>query len=440
MKRIKDILLFALLAIVWSAYGQKTDLENDLLVGKVKNCERFNYEFDISDSINHDDFMNRFYQCGFGVDEMLRFADSLNVKYSRKKYRYYYEYDTMGYHTRIGDNDSFCYWREYNPQGRILKVYREENHISMEIASNKYDDNGRLLEEKWLNHTTQYVYNSDGKLLERKRFEEDSLVAHWKIRYDKNGTLRKAKGFGTFMGRWESGLMSFDSRGNETFHRTEIKDGYIEKTRTRYKYDMNDSIVKIIRNDTRWIPYTMDESEYWEEIDSTGNVTNNANYKVSHRKSKEKYKSEKRTIRNEQGCPVRVERMSDNVSGKYITNSEYDSIGQLIKCEELAVTKNDTITESVVEYKYDELGRVVETISKDFIHPYYSKTIWKYHKDTEFYSYIGRYRYNGENSDLVQESQFFFDEKDNCIAHVQWMPKSTNSEYYFRVYKIEYYD
>ena len=72
---------------------------------------------------------------------------------------------------------------------------------------------------------------------------------------------------------------------------------------------MNDSIVKIIRNDTRWIPYTMDESEYWEEIDSTGNVTNNANYKVSHRKSKEKYKSEKRTIRNEQGCPVRVERM-----------------------------------------------------------------------------------------------------------------------------------
>ena len=438
MKRIKDILLIALLAIVWSAYGQKTDLENDLLVGKVKNYECFYYEFDISDSINHDDFMNRFYQCGFDVDEMLRFADSLNVKYSRKKYHYYYEYDTMGYHTRIGDNDSVCYWREYDPQGRILKKYREENHISMEIASNKYDDNGRLLEEKWLNHTTQYVYNSDGKLLERKKFEEDSLVAHWKFRYDKNGTLRKAKGFGTFMGRWESGLMSFDSRGNETFHRTEIKDGYIEKTRTRYKYDMNDSIVKIIRNDTRWIPYAMDESEYWEEIDSTGNVTNNANYKVSHRKSKEKYKSEKRTIRNEQGCPVRVERMYSDVSGKYITNSEYDSIGQLVKCEKLKVTKNDTISESIFEYKYDELGRMIEEehIGNSFPPSY--KKICRYHKDTDYRSYYAEFK--GENCVFDHESMFFFDEKDNCIAHIQWMPKSTNSEYYFHVYKIEYYD
>ena len=440
MRKIKDILLVALLIMTWNAFGQKTDLEEDLLVGKVKTDEQFCYEFNITDSINHDEFMNRFYQCGFDVEKMVHFADSITTKYNRKKYRFYYEYDTMGYCTRIGDDDSIFYWKEYDAQGRILKEYREENHISTEIASNKYDENGRLLEKKRLNHTTQYVYNSDGKLLERKEFEEDSVVGHWKFKYDKNGVLRKSKGFGVFMGRWESSKTNFDSKGNVTFRKTEMKNGYIEKTRTRYKYDMNDSIVKIIRNDTRWIPYTMDESEYWEEIDSTGNVTNNANYKVSHRKSKEKYKSEKRTIRNEQGCPVRVERMSDNVSGKYITNSEYDSIGQLIKCEELAVTKNDTITESVVEYKYDELGRVVETISKDFIHPYYSKTIWKYHKDTEFYSYIGRYRYNGENSDLVQESQFFFDEKDNCIAHVQWMPKSTNSEYYFRVYKIEYYD
>ncbi|MCQ2320309.1 MAG: hypothetical protein MJZ91_03130 [Bacteroidales bacterium] len=106
MKRIQNILLLALLAIIGNAFGQERDLEKDLLVGKVKTYELFSYDFDISDSINHDDFMNRFYQCGFDVDKMLRFADSIKAKYNRKRFRYYYEYDTMGYHTRLGDDDS----------------------------------------------------------------------------------------------------------------------------------------------------------------------------------------------------------------------------------------------------------------------------------------------------------------------------------------------
>lgn len=84
MKRIQNILLLALLAIIGNAFGQERDLEKDLLVGKVKTYELFSYDFDISDSINHDDFMSRFYQCGFDVDKMLRFADSIMTESDTK--------------------------------------------------------------------------------------------------------------------------------------------------------------------------------------------------------------------------------------------------------------------------------------------------------------------------------------------------------------------
>lgn len=438
MKKIQNILLLVLFALTLNVQGQKTDLEDDLMVGKVKTCEIFEYQFDIADSISHEEFMCRFHQCGFNVERMLDFADSINSKYNRKKSRYYYEYDTMGNRTRIGDDNSVFHWREYDAQGRVLKKFREENHISQEIASNKYDENGLLLEERRLDGTSQYVYDSDGKLMERKQLEGDSVVGNWKFKYDKNGILRKTKGFGVFWRKWETSLTNFDSKGNEKFRKTELKNGRIEKVRTRYKYDKNDSIVKNIRSVTRWIPTTDDETEFWEETDSIGNVTNFANYKVSHSKKKEKFKSETRTIRNEQGYPVRVEKMFDNDLEKYVTNNEYDSVGRLVRCEELRIAKNDIVRESVVEYKYDEFGRLIERTAKGDTFRTPNKTVWKYHKDTEFYSYIGRY--SGENLDFVQESSFFFDEKGNCIAHIQWMPKSTNSEYYFRVYKIGYYE
>ena len=116
----------------------------------------------------------------------------------------------------------------------------------------------------------------------------------------------------------------------------------------------------------------------------------------------------------------------------------YDSVGQTIKCENLSITKSDTICESIVEYKYDELGRLIERTARGDTFRTPGKTVWKYHKDTEFYSYIGRY--SGENYDFVQESRFFFDERGNCIAHIQWMPDSPSREYYFMVYKIGYYE
>ena len=438
MKRIQNILLLVLLAFVENIFGQETDLEHDLLVGKVKTYELFSYDFDISDSINHDDFMSRFYQCGFDVDKMLRFADSIKAKYNRKRFRYYYEYDTMGYHTRLGDDDSVFYWNEYDAQGRVLKRFREENHVSKEIASNKYDDNGLPLEERWENDLTRYVYHSDGKLLERKEFKGDSIVGHWKARYDSKGVLRKSNGFISALGYHEVFLSRFDSRGNITFDITDHDDGRKVKMRKKYKYDKNDSIIKEINHKTTWYNIPMHEDEFWEETDSIGNVTNYSNYKLSYSKKKEKFKSVKRIIRNTQGYAVKTEILCDGVSDMRIIINEYDSVGQTIKCEDLSITKSDTICESIVEYKYDELGRLIERTARGDTFRTPGKTVWKYHKDTEFYSYIGRY--SGENYDLVQESLFFFDEKGNCIAHIQWMPDSPSREYYFMVYKIGYYE
>lgn len=438
MKRIQNILLLALLAIIGNAFGQERDLEKDLLVGKVKTYELFSYDFDISDSINHDDFMNRFYQCGFDVDKMLRFADSIKANYNRKRFRYYYEYDTMGYHTRLVDDDSVFYWNEYDAQGRVLKRFREENHVSKEIASNKYDDNGLPLEERWENDLTRYVYNSDGKLLERKEFKGDSIVGHWKARYDSKGVLRKSNGFISALGYHEVFLSRFDSRGNITFDITDHDDGRKVKMRKRYKYDKNDSIIKVINHKTIWYNIPMHEDEFWEETDSIENVTNYANYKLSYSKKKDKFKSVKRIIRNTQGYAVKTEILCDGVSDMLLIINEYDSVGQTIKCEDLSITKSDTICESIVEYKYDELGRLIERTARGDTFRTPGKTVWKYHKDTEFYSYIGRY--SGENYDLVQESLFFFDEKGNCIAHIQWMPDSPSREYYLMVYKIGYYE
>lgn len=438
MKRIQNILLLALLAIIGNAFGQETDLEHDLLVGKVKTYELFSYDFDISDSINHDDFMSRFYQCGFDVDKMLRFADSIKAKYNRKRFRYYYEYDTMGYHTRLGDDDSVFYWNEYDAQGRVLKRFREENHVSKEIASNKYDDNGLPLEERWENDLTRYVYHSDGKLLERKEFKGDSVVGHWKGEYDSNGVLRKSNSYKCFFGYSKAYMSRFDSRGNITFDITDHDDGRKVKMRKRYKYDKNDSIIKEINHKTTWYNIPMHEDEFWEETDSIGNVTNYANYKLSYSKKKEKFKSVKRIIRNTQGYAVKTEILCDGVSDMRLIINEYDSVGQTIKCENLSITKSDTICESIVEYKYDELGRLIERTARGDTFRTPGKTVWKYHKDTEFYSYIGRY--SGENYDFVQESRFFFDERGNCIAHIQWMPDSPSREYYFMVYKIGYYE
>jgi hypothetical protein len=88
--------------------------------------------------------------------------------------------------------------------------------------------------------------------------------------------------------------------------------------------------------------------------------------------------------------------------------------------------------------QYDELGRVVEEkIIDKHVNPGRFKRVWKYYRDTELWSYYAVYL--GENHEFDHESLFFYDERGNCIAHIQWMP-GNSSEYYFDVYRYEYYE
>ena len=61
MKRCQNIVLLVLIALAGNAFAQKTDWEKDCLVGKVKTYDMYAYEFEISDSINHEDFMKHFW-------------------------------------------------------------------------------------------------------------------------------------------------------------------------------------------------------------------------------------------------------------------------------------------------------------------------------------------------------------------------------------------
>lgn len=117
MKRIQNILLIVLIALSVTAFGQETDWEKEDLQGKVKKYELFSYDFDISDSINHDEFMNRFYHCDFDVDRMIRFADSIKTE-KDSYYNTIHEYDSLGQFTKLHDAH---YINEYDDSGRILK-------------------------------------------------------------------------------------------------------------------------------------------------------------------------------------------------------------------------------------------------------------------------------------------------------------------------------
>ena len=117
MKRIQNILLIALIVLAGNSFAQETDWEKEDLQGKVKKYELFSYDFDISDSINHDEFMNRFYHCDFDVDRMIRFADSIKTE-KDSYYNTIHEYDSLGQFTKLHDAH---YINEYDDSGRILK-------------------------------------------------------------------------------------------------------------------------------------------------------------------------------------------------------------------------------------------------------------------------------------------------------------------------------
>ena len=411
MKQIQDILLIVLIALAGNAFAQKKDWEKDGLQGKVKKYELFSYDFDISDSINHEDFMKRFYQCDFDVDRMIRFADSIKTE-KDACYNTSYEYDSLGQFTKLHD---IYYINEYDDYGRILNRRIVVENEPIDTIFFEYDEVGRLVKRKYQNRIHLWRYDLDSRLLEYlyKDIEMDTVLILEKYDYDKEGVLQKKESFDNRKEGNRSGYCEYDSKGNVVFERTYnwgTFTPYLERT-TSYQYDRNDSIIKEIWRETRWVSSTVKDT-VWKEIDSTGQVVERFGITSNHSKVKMESNSVRMISRNEEGFPVEE------------VFEIYDSI--------------DSKPRYTSRKQYDELGRVVEEVKIDkHVNPGRFKRVWKYYRDTQFWTYYAVYL--GENLEFDHESLFFYDENGNCIAHIQWMP-GNRSEYYFIVNRYDYYE
>ena len=411
MKQIQNILLIVLIVLAGNAFGQETGWEFDHLQGKVKTFAEYDYEFDISDSINHDEFMRRFYLCGFDVDKMLRFADSIRTE-KDSYYNTSSEYDSLGQFTKLHDSH---YINEYDDFSRILKRIIVEEDVPKDTIFFEYDEVGRLVKRKYQNRIHQWRYDLDSRLLEYiyKDTEMDSVLILEKYDYDKEGVLKKKESFDNRKEGNRSGYCEYDSKGNVVFERTYnwgTFTPYLERT-TSYQYDRNDSIIKETRKETRWVSSIVKDT-VWKEIDSIGQVVEHFGITTNHSTVKMESNYVKMVSRNEEGFPIEevFEKYEDKASSPYFINKK----------------------------KYDDRGRVVDEEKTDkHVNPGRYKRVWKYFRDTEFWSYYAVYL--GENLEFEHESLFFYDEHGNCIAHIQWMP-GNSSEYYFNVNRYEYYE
>ena len=410
MKQIQNILLIVLIVLAGNAFGQETGWEFDHLQGKVKTFAEYDYEFDISDSINHDEFMRRFYLCGFDVDKMLRFADSI-----RTSYHYTIsEYDSLGQFTKLHDSH---YINEYDDFSRILKRIIVEEDVPKDTIFFEYDEVGRLVKRKYRNSIHQWRYDLDSRLLEYiyKDTEMDTVLILEKYEFDKEGVLRKKESFDNREEVNRSEYFEYDSKGNVVFERT-YDLGTVEpcfERETSYQYDMNDSIIEEIRRGTRWVTSPVKDT-VWKEIDSTGQVVERFGITANHSKVKMESHSVRIITRNDRGVPVRE------------VYEEYES--------------NSSEPRYIIMRNYDELGRIVEEERKGGSYSWSYKKNWEYYKETDLWSYFASYF--GEDKDYAfdHESLFFYDDHGNCIAHIQWMPESQLYEYYFSVYRYEYYE
>ena len=406
-----SIILSIVFALAGNAFGQETGWEFHHLQGRVKTFAEYDYEFDISDSINHDEFMRRFYLCGFDVDKMLRFADSIRTE----KDTYHNtssEYDSLGQFTKLHDSH---YINEYDDLGRILNSRIVVENEPIDTIFFEYDEFGRLVKRKYRNRLHGWMYDTEGRLLEYiyEDTEMDTVLVLEKYDYDEEGVLKKKESFDNRKEGNRSGYCEYDSKGNVVFERTYNWGSftpYLERT-TSYQYDKNDSIIKETRIETRWVT-SMVKDTVWKEIDSIGQVVERFGITTNNSKVKMESNSVRMVSRNEEGFPIEevFEKYEDKASSPYF----------------------------IIKKKYDDRGRVVNEEKTDkHVNPGRYKRVWKYFRDTEFWSYYAVYL--GENLEFEHESLFFYDEHGNCIAHIQWMP-GNSSEYYFNVNRYDYYE
>ena len=416
---IHSIMLFVM---VGNALGQETTgREFDHLQGKVKTFTEFGYEFDISDSINHEEYMMQFYQCGFDIAKMIHFGDSIKTEKDLKGC-ILKEYDSLGYYTRSSfssttDSIETYYQNEYDDHGHLLRRIIIDDINPVDTISFLYDSVDRLVERRYKDCLSQWRYDSGGHVVEYRYTDVlmDSVLIIEKYDYDKEGVLRKKERFNNRIEGDRSGYFEYDSKGNVAFERT-YDWGTFEpcfERETSYQYDMNDSIIEEIRRGTRWVTSPVKDT-VWKEIDSTGQVVERFGITANHSKVKMESHSVRIITRNDRGVPIRE------------VYEEYES--------------NSSEPRYIIMRNYDELGRIVEEERKGGSYSWSYKKNWEYYKETDLWSYFASYF--GEDKDYAfdHESLFFYDDHGNCIAHIQWMPGSQLSEYYFSVYRYEYYE
>lgn len=416
---VSYIILFSvLIALAGNAFGQETNgWEFDYLHGKVKTYTEFHYTFDISDSINHDEFMMRFYQCGFDIIRMIHFGDSIKSERDHKSCGMK-EFDSLGYYTKWSYNNNETYYQnEYDSHDQLLRRIIIDDVDTVDTISFLYDSVGRLIERRYTDYLYQWDYDSDGRLVEYRYTDIilDSVLILEKYEFDKEGVLRKKESFDNREEVNRSEYFEYDSKGNVVFERT-CDLGTVEpcfERETSYQYDMNDSIIEEIRRGTRWVTSPVKDT-VWKEIDSTGQVVERFGITANHSKVKMESHSVRIITRNDRGVPIRE------------VYEEYES--------------NSSEPRYIIMRNYDELGRIVEEERKGGSYSWSYKKNWEYYKETDLWSYFASYF--GEDKDYAfdHESLFFYDDHGNCIAHIQWMPETQNSEYYFEVYRYEYYE
>jgi hypothetical protein len=418
MKQIQNILLIVLIVLAGNAFGQETNgWEFDYLHGKVKTYTEFHYTFDISDSINHDEFMMRFYQCGFDIIRMIHFGDSIKSERDHKSCGMK-EFDSLGYYTKWSYNNNETYYQnEYDSHDQLLRRIIIDDVDTVDTISFLYDSIGRLIERRYTDYLYQRDYDSDGRLVEYRYTDTilDSVLILEKYEFDKEGVLRKKESFDNREEVNRSEYFEYDSKGNVVFERT-YDLGTVEpcfERETSYQYDMNDSIIEEIRRGTRWVTSPVKDT-VWKEIDSTGQVVERFGITANHSKVKMESHSVRIITRNDRGVPIRE------------VYEEYES--------------NSSEPRYIIMRNYDELGRIVEEERKGGSYSWSYKKNWEYYKETDLWSYFASYF--GEDKDYAfdHESLFFYDDHGNCIAHIQWMPESQLYEYYFSVYRYEYYE
>lgn len=416
---VSYIILFSvLIALAGNAFGQETNgWEFDYLHGKVKTYTEFHYTFDINDSINHDEFMMRFYQCGFDIIRMIHFGDSIKSERDHKSCGMK-EFDSLGYYTKWSYNNNETYYQnEYDSHDQLLRRIIIDDVDTVDTISFLYDSVGRLIERRYTDYLYQRDYDSDGRLVEYRYTDIilDSVLILEKYEFDKEGVLRKKESFDNREEVNRSEYFEYDSKGNVVFERT-YDLGTVEpcfERETSYQYDMNDSIIEEIRRGTRWVTSPVKDT-VWKEIDSTGQVVERFGITANHSKVKMESHSVRIITRNDRGVPIRE------------VYEEYES--------------NSSEPRYIIMRNYDELGRIVEEERKGGSYSWSYKKNWEYYKETDLWSYFASYF--GEDKDYAfdHESLFFYDDHGNCIAHIQWMPESQLYEYYFSVYRYEYYE